>query len=261
VANEWKDRELFWIVKHGIKYTGMPAWVAQQRDDEVWAVVAFLKRLPRLDAKSYRELALGGVEPAPQSGRDIAAAGASVDAVGACARCHGADQRRPASDLTPVLHGQSAEFLAAALRAYAQGARRSGIMEPIAAELKTDSIAKLAAYYSSLDVPLPKASASASAAVERGRPLATQGDPNAKIPACVTCHDAGALPTFPRLAGQNAAYMANRLRLWKAGVISPTDLEAIMAPIARLLSEQQIDEVSDYFAATPSVSKSGGAKR
>ena len=39
--------ELFWIVKHGIKYTGMPAWVALDRDDEVWAVVAFLNGTPR----------------------------------------------------------------------------------------------------------------------------------------------------------------------------------------------------------------------
>ena len=35
--NSWKDSELFWIVKHGIKYTGMPAWSSQDRDDEVWA--------------------------------------------------------------------------------------------------------------------------------------------------------------------------------------------------------------------------------
>src|SRR5688500_832298 len=55
-SKEWKDRALFWIVKHGIKYTGMPAWVVQERDDEVWAVVAFLKRLPQLNAESYRRL-------------------------------------------------------------------------------------------------------------------------------------------------------------------------------------------------------------
>ena len=59
VSKEWKDRELFWIVKHGIKYTGMPAWVVQNRDDEVWAVVAFLKRLPELDAELYRRLTTG----------------------------------------------------------------------------------------------------------------------------------------------------------------------------------------------------------
>jgi mono/diheme cytochrome c family protein len=62
---EWRDRELFWIVKNGIKYTGMSAWVADQRDDEVWAVVAFLKRLPALDAAAYRDLALGGL-PVPR---------------------------------------------------------------------------------------------------------------------------------------------------------------------------------------------------
>ena len=30
----WKANELFWIVKNGFKYTGMPAWAAQDRDDE-----------------------------------------------------------------------------------------------------------------------------------------------------------------------------------------------------------------------------------
>lgn len=32
----WKDRELFWIVKHGIKYTGMPAWVSQHPRAQCW---------------------------------------------------------------------------------------------------------------------------------------------------------------------------------------------------------------------------------
>ncbi len=35
----WKSNELFWIVKNGLKYTGMPAWPTQQRDDEVWDMV------------------------------------------------------------------------------------------------------------------------------------------------------------------------------------------------------------------------------
>src|SRR3989337_1213280 len=41
----WQDAELFWIVRHGVKFTGMPAWPALQRSDEVWAMVAFLRRL------------------------------------------------------------------------------------------------------------------------------------------------------------------------------------------------------------------------
>ena len=41
--------------------------------------------------------------------------------------------------------------------------------------------------------------------------------------------------------------MANRLRLWKGGLAPGTDGEAIMAPIARALSERQIEDVSAYF--------------
>src|SRR5688572_16749817 len=43
---EWQPRHLFYVVKHGVKFTGMPAWPTQNRDDEVWAMVAFLERLP-----------------------------------------------------------------------------------------------------------------------------------------------------------------------------------------------------------------------
>ena len=49
---DWSDEELFWIVKNGFKYTGMPAWPAQGRDDEVWAQVAFCA-LSRHTAATY----------------------------------------------------------------------------------------------------------------------------------------------------------------------------------------------------------------
>src|SRR5688572_14055 len=58
----WTQGELFTIVKHGIKLTGMPAWPVQQRDDEVWAMVAFLRRLPELDAAAYGRLVYGESE-------------------------------------------------------------------------------------------------------------------------------------------------------------------------------------------------------
>ena len=248
-AEEWTDRQLFWIVKHGIKYTGMPAWVAQDRDDEVWAVVAFLKRYRQLDDKTYRAMALGPVQPSPQTGRDMASTGLSRFAVEACARCHGDERQGPASKLVPILHGQPVDFLTAALRDYAEAKRQSGIMQPVAAELDQDSITKLAQYYARLK---PPASASGAANDANGRTLATEGDAAAKIPACIACHGSQAATTFPQLAGQNAAYMANRLRLWKNGLTSPNPTDAIMAPTARLLSEQQIDAVSAYFSRADS---------
>jgi mono/diheme cytochrome c family protein len=46
----------FWIIKHGIKATGMPAWGKSMEDQYIWGMVAFLKQLPTLDAGRYRAL-------------------------------------------------------------------------------------------------------------------------------------------------------------------------------------------------------------
>jgi mono/diheme cytochrome c family protein len=48
--------EAFWIVKHGIKMTGMPAWGPTHSDDKIWAIVAFVKKLPALSAADYRAM-------------------------------------------------------------------------------------------------------------------------------------------------------------------------------------------------------------
>jgi cytochrome c553 len=247
-ARDWVSTELFWIVKNGIKYTGMPSWVALERDDEVWAVVAFLKKLPGLDVAEYRALALGGVELTAQSGREIATAQSTYDAIAACARCHGAEQRGPMSSLVPSLHGQPAAYLTRALRSYAAGQRKSGIMQPVAAELEGEEIEKVSAYYAKLSQPAPADGLTALANVETGRALALKGAPDRGIPPCVTCHDKQALADYPRLAGQHAAYMIGQLQLWRRGHNAATEHAAIMAPIARQLSETQITEVSAYFA-------------
>src|SRR5438128_444312 len=44
-ARFYTPGELFWIVKHGIRMTGMPAW-GDHSEDELWATVAFLAKLP-----------------------------------------------------------------------------------------------------------------------------------------------------------------------------------------------------------------------
>src|SRR5690606_25016642 len=82
-------KALFWIVKHGLKYTAMPAWPAQQRDDEVWAVTAFLVRLPELSPRAYRELAgMTRTGQAVQDGAELATGSESVGLT-ECVRCHG----------------------------------------------------------------------------------------------------------------------------------------------------------------------------
>lgn len=55
-AAHWSNGELFWIVKHGIKMTGMPAFGSTHGDGDIWALVAFLDRLPELDPAEYESL-------------------------------------------------------------------------------------------------------------------------------------------------------------------------------------------------------------
>ena len=135
-----------------------------------------------------------------------------------------------------------------ALQQYAEGARRSGIMQPLAAELGAQDIRRLAEYYAKLAPPKTQPRATDSALIERGRRLAAEGDPGNGIPACNACHGRDALASYPRLAGQNAAYMAGQLRLWKAGHHTSTGGAAIMAPIARRLSDGDIDAVTAYLS-------------
>jgi cytochrome c553 len=246
-APSWSDAELFWIVKNGIKYTGMPSWTALERDDEVWAMVAFLRALPDMRADAYRQLARGTTPAADRSGAELARYGNGARAISACTRCHGSESRPPSSRLVPLLAGQSRAYLEAALRHYATGARASGIMQPVAAELEDSTIVALADYYAGLAASqtAPRASPTPEQ-LARGKSIATEGIPSEGVPPCLACH-AGAAPSFPSLRGQHAPYITGQLRLWQRGLRDRTAHGAIMAPIARRLNAAQIEDVAAFF--------------
>jgi len=48
--------EQFWIVKHGVKMTGMPAWGVTHNDELLWDVVALVRKLPELTPEQYETL-------------------------------------------------------------------------------------------------------------------------------------------------------------------------------------------------------------
>ena len=48
--------ELFWIIKHGVKMTGMPAWGITHDDQLLWDVVAFVRKLPELTPAQYESI-------------------------------------------------------------------------------------------------------------------------------------------------------------------------------------------------------------
>lgn len=240
-AAERSPESLFYVVKHGVKFTGMPAWPAPGRDDEVWAVVAFLKELPRLDAAGYRSLVHGE--------------GAPAGAARACARCHGLDGLGRGNGLFPKLAGQRAEYQRAALEAYARGDRRSGTMETVAAALSAEEIALASAFYAKLPPPAAARPAPADAeAVARGRAIAERGIRERRVPACLACHgpkDEPVKQAYPALAGQPAAYLELQLRLFKEGARGGSRYAHLMGPIASRLTPAEMREVALYFESAP----------
>jgi mono/diheme cytochrome c family protein len=55
-VEEWTPEELFWVTKNGVKMTGMPAWGPTHSDAKIWAIVAFLEKLPSMTAEQYQEM-------------------------------------------------------------------------------------------------------------------------------------------------------------------------------------------------------------
>ncbi len=64
--------QAFWIIKHGIKATGMPAWGKSMQDQYIWDLVAFLRKLPSLSPEQYQAevAASGGHSHAAQGGEE-----------------------------------------------------------------------------------------------------------------------------------------------------------------------------------------------
>jgi cytochrome c553 len=232
-VRRWRPRELFYLVAHGVKFTGMPAWPAASRTDEAWAVVAFLQRLPDLDGPGYRALVTGD-----------GAGAAPADAPAHCATCH----HDAASSLVPRLRGQSVAYLSAALDAYAGRQRHSGIMQPIAAALAPARRRELAA-------ALSAGGDGGAAPAALGWPAAqliTDGDPARDVPPCEECHGPGQRardPRYPVLAGQPADYLRLQLTLFAEGRRGGSSYGEIMRAIAVRLTPAQRDEAATAYAA------------
>jgi mono/diheme cytochrome c family protein len=55
VAKSRSPAEIFWVVKHGLKFTGMPGFAAiDVKDDEIWKIAAFVKKLPNVSEADFK---------------------------------------------------------------------------------------------------------------------------------------------------------------------------------------------------------------
>jgi mono/diheme cytochrome c family protein len=65
VVDQLSPAQLFWVVRNGINMTGMPSFAqAGVKDDEIWSVVAFLKKLPSVSEADYKAWTAASSAPA-----------------------------------------------------------------------------------------------------------------------------------------------------------------------------------------------------
>lgn len=111
----------FWVVKHGVKASGMPAWGGSMSDEYIWNMVAFLQAMPSMDADHYRTLVAasgghshGGGEAMPHGqevtgehahGHETEAPAHHADGAGSPAHSENADE--PASEKRADEHDHS----------------------------------------------------------------------------------------------------------------------------------------------------------
>lgn len=283
VVDQFTDAELAWIVDNGVRFSAMPAWPAEGRLDETWSVVAFLKQLPDMTAADYAALTASdpavaadmapGTELAPVASQmprrsepqaeyawTVPASGFGGITVGAeplarCAGCHGFDGRGTVTGgEAPNLTIQTADYLHAALRSYAEARRHSGFMQPQAATLTDAQMVALAEYFSQVPRSAGGPAGASPEALARGRDIAMNGIPDRGVAGCLTCHERGADEPekglfFPSLFGQSETYLRRQLDLLGAGSRGATGIYNPMHAEAHGMSQADRDAVAAWLAA------------
>lgn len=283
VVGEYSPPELFWILQHGVKYSAMPAWPAQTRHDEVWSIVAFLRALPKLDRVTYDGLAEGPAGPAAgvagfappaeavkarayvmpnmneypsesQYTRPATAFGRGTvgpDIAASCVQCHGTNGAGRPGGPFPNLTVLNSTTIKTALQAYADGSRESAYMQPVAVQLTDNQIDAVTAHFAAL----PRASSPqfevAPAVQTLGRQIAEAGIPAKNVGACQNCHDINKANSrlYPAIAGQNAWYLRDQLRLYREGTRGAKLKANPMIAVAKNMTDAQIEASAAYYAA------------
>jgi mono/diheme cytochrome c family protein len=73
-ARRWSPSEMYWIIRHGIKMSGMPAWEYHMAEQDLWATVAFLGELPKMTPRAYQDWMAEADAASPAEARGSAAA-------------------------------------------------------------------------------------------------------------------------------------------------------------------------------------------
>ena len=178
-----------------------------------------------------------------------AAAGKSATQV--CAGCHGADGNAMIP-VNPKLAGQHASYIEQQLRNFRSGIRKDPVMTGMAAGIKEQDIANIAAYFASNKVTMGGVEKDKMVLGER---VYRGGIDTKGVPACMGCHGptgAGNAPAkFPSLSGQNPAYVEKTMKDFrdsKRGGDEKDSTGKIMRDIAARMSDGEIASVASYVS-------------
>jgi cytochrome c553 len=150
----------------------------------------------------------------------------------------------------PMIAGQSAKYIVAALAAYRKGERKHPTMRSIGAVLSDQDMADLGAYYEQLGkgqgAPAPAAAPPAPPADVQ----ALLGKMN-----CASCHGANySSPidaSYPKLAGQHADYLYVALKSYQTDRATIGRANAIMKGMAAPYSNAELKKMAQYLASLP----------
>ena len=181
-----------------------------------------------------------------------AAAGEKKSAM--CIGCHGIAGYQasfPEIHKVPMIAGQGAKYIVSSLTAYKKGERKHPTMRGIAGSLSDADMADLAAYYEKQNASMVKAVADTPAIAPSAEvaALLTKG-------ACASCHGANFSkpidPSYPKLAGQHADYLAVTLHAYSVqGNPQVGRSNAIMAGQVKQFSRSELKAMAKYIGSLP----------
>ena len=200
-------------------------------------------------------LAFAGWSLAAQAQTAAPAASATPIAskVAGCIGCHGIKGYQasfPEIHKVPMISGQGAKYIVAALNAYKKGERRHPTMRGVALVLTDQDMADVAAYYEQHGQPTATLPAQPAAPTPEVAALMTKG-------ACASCHGANySMPidgSYPKLAGQHADYLYVALKSYQiVGNPQVGRGNAIMAGQVKQFSHAELKAMANYLGGLPS---------
>jgi cytochrome c553 len=195
----------------------------------------------------------------------------SIEArVQGCVTCHGRSGEGAGNGSFPRIAGKPAGYLYHQLAAFRDGTRGYPPMNYLLARMPDAYLREIAQHFANQRPPFTGSDvAKPGIDMVRGESLATWGDPQKGIPACVACHGArltGMDPGIPGLVGLRRTYIVAQLTRWKLGErhaiepdcmrriatrLSDTDLTAVAAWLSQQLPPADLSPEPSTFLRMP----------